>query len=242
MHSTLQKNSNINILPIKAFKDNYIWLIQEKFNGIIVDPGDAKPVLKKLNEKNINLKAILITHKHLDHIGGVEELLNHHPDIRIYGPENIKFKFKYEIVKEGDVISIPGTKVRFNVIEIPGHTLDHIAYVDIENVFCGDTLFACGCGKVFEGTFDQMFKSLLKIASLNPNTKVYCGHEYTIENIQFALTIDPDNYQLNKRYKKLQGIEITIPSLLKEELKTNPFLRVKTSEEFKLIRKRKDEF
>jgi hydroxyacylglutathione hydrolase len=242
MHSTLPQNSNINILPIKAFKDNYIWLIQEKFNGIIVDPGDAKPVLKKLNEKNINLKAILITHKHLDHIGGVEELLNHHPDIRIYGPENIKFKFKYEIVKEGDVISIPGTKVRFNVIEIPGHTLDHIAYVDIENVFCGDTLFACGCGKVFEGTFDQMFKSLLKIASLNPNTKVYCGHEYTIENIQFALTIDPDNYQLNKRYKKLQGIEITIPSLLKEELKTNPFLRVKTSEEFKLIRKRKDEF
>jgi len=242
MYSTLSQNSNINILPIKAFKDNYIWLIQEKFNGIIVDPGDAKPVLKKLKEKNINLKAILITHKHHDHIGGVEELVDHHPDVQIYGPENIEFKFKYKIVKEGHVISIPGTNLKFNVIETPGHTLDHIVYVDSENLFCGDTLFACGCGRLFEGTHDEMFKSLLKISSLNPNTKVYCGHEYTKENIRFALTIDQDNYQLNERYKKLQDIEITIPSLLKEELETNPFLRVKTSDEFKLIRKRKDEF
>ena len=242
MHSTLPQNININILPIKAFKDNYIWLIQEKFHGVIVDPGDAKPVLKKLKEKNIDLKAILITHKHHDHMGGVEELIGYHPNIRIYGPENIKFKFKYEIVKEGDVISIPETKLRFNVIETPGHTSDHVIYVDTENLFCGDTLFACGCGRLFEGTYDEMFKSLLKISSLNPNTKVYCGHEYTKENIQFALTIDQDNYQLNERYKKLQDIEITIPSLLKEELETNPFLRVKTSEEFKLIRKKKDEF
>jgi len=242
MHSTLPQNSNINILPIKAFKDNYIWLIQEKFNGVIVDPGDAKPVLKKLKEKNIDFKAILITHKHQDHMGGVEELIGCYPNIRIYGPENIKFKFKYEIVKEGDVISIPGTKIKFNVIETPGHTSDHVVYVDTENLFCGDTLFACGCGRLFEGTSDEMFKSLLKISSLNPNTKVYCAHEYTKENIQFALTIDPDNYQLNERYKKIQDVEITIPSLLQEELETNPFLRVKTSEEFKLIRKKKDEF
>ena len=230
MHSKLPQNNNINILPIKAFKDNYIWLIQEKFNGIIVDPGDAKPVLKKLRERHIHLKAILITHKHFDHMGGVEELVDYQPDVRIYGPENIEFKFKYEIVKEGDAISIPG------------HTLDHIVYVDMENLFCGDTLFACGCGKLFEGTYDEMFKSLLKISSLNPNTKVYCAHEYTKENIQFALSIDPDNYLLNERYKKLQGVEITIPSILQEELETNPFLRVKTSGEFKLIRKRKDEF
>ena len=242
MHSKLPQNNNINILPIKAFKDNYIWLIQEKFNGIIVDPGDAKPVLKKLRERHIHLKAILITHKHFDHMGGVEELVDYQPDVRIYGPENIEFKFKYEIVKEGDAISIPGTKIRFNVIETPGHTLDHIVYVDMENLFCGDTLFACGCGKLFEGTYDEMFKSLLKISSLNPNTKVYCAHEYTKENIQFALSIDPDNYLLNERYKKLQGVEITIPSILQEELETNPFLRVKTSGEFKLIRKRKDEF
>ena len=247
MHSSLPQNSNINILPIKAFKDNYIWLIQEKLNGVIVDPGDAKPVIKKLKENNIDLKAILITHKHHDHIGGVEELISYHPDVRIYGPDlRLPFlqniKFKYEVVKEGDVISILGTKLKFYVIETPGHTSDHIIFVDKENLFCGDTLFACGCGRLFEGTYEEMFKSLLKISSLNPNTKVYCAHEYTKENIRFALTIDPDNYQLNERYKKLQDVEITIPSILQEELETNPFLRVKTSKEFKLIRKRKDEF
>ena len=242
MHSTLPQNSNINILPIKAFKDNYIWLIQEKFNGIIVDPGDAKPVLKKLKERKIDLKAILITHKHHDHIGGVEELIKNYPNVQIYAPENIEFKFKYQIAKEDDVVSIYGTNVKFNVIETPGHTLAHIVYVDSEHLFCGDTLFACGCGRLFEGTYDEMFESLSKISSLTPNTKVYCAHEYTKENIQFALSIDADNHQLNERCKKLQDVEITIPSLLQEELETNPFLRVKTSEEFKLIRKRKDEF
>jgi len=242
MYSTLPKNNNINILPIKAFKDNYIWLVQEKLNGIIIDPGDAKPVLKTLKERNVNLKAILITHKHYDHMGGVEELINYYPKVQIYGPENIEFRFKYTIAKEDDTILISGTKIKFSVIETPGHTLDHIVYVDKENLFCGDTLFACGCGRLFEGTYDEMFNSLLKISSLNANTKVYCAHEYTKENIQFALTIDPDNYQLNERYKKLQDVQITIPSILQEELETNPFLRVKTSREFKLIRKRKDEF
>ena len=242
MHSILPQNNNINILPIKAFKDNYIWLIQEKLNGIIVDPGDAKPVLKTLKEKKIDLKAILITHKHHDHMGGVEELIKNYPNVQIYGPKNIEFKFKYHIVKEDDVISIYGTDVKFNVIETPGHTLDHIVYVDSENLFCGDTLFACGCGRLFEGTYDEMFESLLKISSLSPNTKVYCAHEYTKANIKFALTIDGNNHQLNERCRKLQDVEITIPSLLQEELETNPFLRVKSSEEFKLIRKRKDEF
>jgi len=208
MHPILSQNNNINIFPIKAFKDNYIWVIQEKLNGIIVDPGDAKPVLKKLKEKNISLIAILITHKHYDHTGGVEELINNHPDVQIFGPKNIEFKFKYTIVKEDDVISILGTKVKFNVIETPGHTLDHIIYVDTDHLFCGDTLFACGCGRLFE----------------------------------FALTIDKENNQLNERYKRLRDVEITIPSILKEELETNPFLRAKTIEEFKLIRKRKDEF
>ena len=242
MHSTLHQNNNINILPIKAFKDNYIWLIQENLNGVIVDPGDAKPVLKKLKERKIDLKAILITHKHHDHIGGVEELIKYYPNVQIYAPKNIEFKFKYQIAKEDDVVSIYGTNVKFNVIETPGHTLDHIVYVDSEHLFCGDTLFACGCGRLFEGTYDGMFESLSKSSSLTPNTKVYCAHEYTKENIQFALSIDADNHQLNERCKKLQDVEITIPSLLQEELETNPFLRVKTSEEFKLIRKRKDEF
>ncbi len=242
MHSTLPQNNNINIFPIKAFKDNYIWVIQEKLNGIIIDPGEAKPVLEKLKRQNINLMAILITHKHYDHTGGVEELIKHNPDVQVFGPENIEFNFEYTIVNEGDVISILGTKVKLSVIETPGHTLDHVVYVDEAHLFCGDTLFACGCGKLFEGSYSEMFKSLSKISSLNPETKVYCAHEYTKKNIQFALTVDKENNQLIQRYNRLKHVEITIPSILKEELETNPFLRAKTIEEFKLIRKRKDEF
>jgi len=242
MHPILPQNNNIYIFPIKAFKDNYIWVIQEKFNGIIIDPGDAKPVLNELKKKNIDLIAILITHKHYDHTGGVLELIENHPDIQIFGPENIEFEFKYTVVKEGDIISIHGTKVKFSIIETPGHTLDHIVYLDKDHLFCGDTLFGCGCGKLFEGTYSEMFKSLSKISSLEPKTKVYCAHEYTKKNIQFALTIDKENSELNERFNRLKDVEITIPSMLKEELETNPFLRAKTIEEFKLIRKRKDEF
>ena len=242
MYSTIPQNNNINIFPIKAFQDNYIWVIQEYDNVIVIDPGDAEPVLKELKKKNINLVAILITHKHYDHTGGVEELINNHPNVQIFGPENNEFKFKYAIIKEDDVISIFGTKVKFKVIETPGHTLDHVVYVDKHHLFCGDTLFACGCGKLFEGSYQEMFESLSKISTLAPKTKVYCAHEYTKKNIQFALTIDKNNAQLIERYNRLKDLEITIPSILKEELETNPFLRAKSIEDFKLIRKRKDDF
>jgi|TARA_B110000037_G_scaffold147289_1_gene166384 hydroxyacylglutathione hydrolase len=242
MNQILPQNKEINISPIKAFKDNYIWLVLEKNNGVIIDPGDAKPVLKELEKRNINLVSILITHNHFDHVGGVEELIINYPDVQIFAPNNIKFKFRHSIVKEGDVISISKTAIKFYVIETPGHTLDHIVFADKNHLFCGDTLFACGCGKLFEGTYSDMFRSLSKISSLSPNTKVYCAHEYTKENIKFALSIDTNNYKLSERSKRLKNIEITIPSMLKEELETNPFLRVKTSEEFKLIRKKKDEF
>ena len=242
MNQILPQNKEINISPIKAFKDNYIWLVLEKNNGVIIDPGDAKPVLKELEKRNINLVSILITHNHFDHVGGVEELIINYPDVQIFAPNNIKFKFRHSIVKEGDVISISETAIKFYVIETPGHTLDHIVFADKNHLFCGDTLFACGCGKLFEGTYSDMFRSLSKISSLSPNTKVYCAHEYTKENIKFALSIDTNNYKLSERSKRLKNIEITIPSMLKEELETNPFLRVKTSEEFKLIRKKKDEF
>ncbi|MFL2980444.1 MAG: hydroxyacylglutathione hydrolase [Methylophilaceae bacterium] len=242
MHLNLPQNNKINIFPIKAFKDNYIWIIQEKNNAVIVDPGEAKSSLIKLKEMDLELVGILITHKHFDHIDGVEELIKNFPKVKIFGPENNEFRFKYEIVKEGDLVSILNTKIKFYVIETPGHTLDHLVYVDSNHLFCGDTLFACGCGRLFEGSYDEMFHSLSKISSLNPNTKIYCAHEYTKQNIKFALTIDPKNKRLKERSKKLQNVDITIPSLLKDELETNPFLRAKTSDEFKLIRKKKDEF
>ena len=242
MHLNLPQNNKINIFPIKAFKDNYIWIIQEKKNAVIVDPGEAKSSLIKLKEMDLELVGILITHKHYDHIDGVEELIKNFPKVKIFGPDSNEFGFKYEIVKEGDLVSILNTKIKFYVIETPGHTLDHLVYADSNHLFCGDTLFACGCGRLFEGTYDEMFHSLSKISSLNPNTKIYCAHEYTKQNIKFALTIDSKNKQLNERSRKLQNVEITIPSLLKDELETNPFLRAKTSDEFKLIRKKKDEF
>ena len=242
MYLNLPQNNKINIFPIKAFKDNYIWIIQEKNNAVIVDPGEAKSSLIKLKEMDLELVGILITHKHFDHIDGVEELIKNFKKVKIFGPENNEFRFKYEIVKEGDLVSILNKKIKFYVIETPGHTLDHLVYVDSNHLFCGDTLFACGCGRLFEGSYDEMFHSLSKISSLNTNTKIYCAHEYTKQNIKFALTIDPKNKRLKERSRKLQNVEITIPSLLKDELETNPFLRAKTSDEFKLIRKKKDEF
>ena len=242
MYSKLPENKNINITPVKAFKDNYIWLLQEGSKAVIVDPGEAKPVLNVLKSNNLKLVSILITHKHHDHIGGVEELVRNNPNIKVFGPYNSDFKFKYTIVKEDDVILVPQTKFKFKVFETPGHTLDHIIYADNKHLFCGDTLFACGCGRLFEGTYSEMFNSLAKISQLKPNTKIYCAHEYTKENIKFALSIDFDNAKLHERQRILENKEITLPTSLKEELETNPFLRAKTSEEFKLIRKKKDEF
>lgn len=241
MRFSLPKNSNLSIKPIKSFTDNYIWMIKKNKDVVVVDPGDAIPVLNFLKEKNLNLKSILITHKHADHIGGIEDLLSHYPNIKIYGPKN-NFNFIYTIVNNDELLKINELNIEFRVIATPGHTLDHVVFADQDHLFCGDTLFGCGCGKLFEGSYSQMHSSLKTLSKLPPSIKVYCAHEYTKKNIEFALTQDKDNQYLTDRKRNLIGKDITLPSTLGEELKTNPFLRSKDVTQFKELRQRKDNF
>ena len=220
----------IKIEPIKAFSDNYIWLVTTNEGLLVVDPGDASPVEAYLDNNNKNLSNILITHHHFDHTGGVEKLVNNNP-VNVFGPTDSIFDGVNKELKDGDEINVIG--INFSIIEVPGHTLDHIAFF-AENdgdpfLFCGDTLFAGGCGRIFEGTFEQMFESLSKLSQLPLNTKIYCGHEYTLSNLAFALEVDKSNQTLIKRYEactKARSNNIpTVPSTLELEFQTNPFLR-----------------
>ncbi|PCI37185.1 MAG: hydroxyacylglutathione hydrolase [Thiotrichales bacterium] len=214
----------ISVIPIPAFNDNYIWLLVNSAsnNAIVVDPGTAKPVLEVLQQKKLKLCAMLITHHHADHTGGIAAILEHHPDIPIYRPDNCV---------ANDIVKIPECNLDFTVIETPGHTLDHIVFVAKQILFCGDTLFAGGCGRLFEGTAAQLLHSLHKLASLPPATQVYCAHEYTLDNLRFALTVEPNNLALRERFATTQDLRhnarITLPSRIEIELLTNPFLRTK---------------
>ena len=237
-----KENQLIHIDPIEAFQDNYIWLIHNDQNSIIVDPGDAGPVISALERKNLNLVAILITHHHADHIGGVMALQEKYPHIKIFAPQKDKYDFVNISLKNGDEINIPELQINYKIIEIPGHTQGHIAYYDKKNLFCGDTLFACGCGKIFDGTHEQMYNSLKKISALPKDTKIYCAHEYTKKNITFALSLDPDDTNLQLRKALVSNMKNTIPSSLEEELKTNPFLKCTSLEAFKRLRDLKDQY
>lgn len=219
----------INIEPIKAFNDNYIWLATTNEGSIVIDPGEAHKTIKYLKENDLNLDAILITHHHFDHTGGIEDMLKFR-NVDVYGPVNNIPSINKQL-RDGDLFSVIG--IDFKIIEIPGHTLDHIAFFSENNgnpvLFCGDTLFSSGCGRVFEGTFEQMHKSILKLKSLPANTKIYSGHEYTQSNLKFALEVEPLNQKLISRYNDVQdllnkGIP-TLPTTLELELEVNPFLR-----------------
>ncbi len=211
-----------SIEAIPALKDNYIWSIATDKGLIIVDPGDAKPVLKYLNENNQICIAILITHHHLDHIGGVDDLYLNNPKIKIYGPEGLNIRSPVSHLK--DVITLAG--IQFKVFYTPGHTLDHVAYYDGSHLFIGDTLFSAGCGRIFEGTYQQMLDSLDMINELPGSTKVYCAHEYTLNNLKFAKLIEPDNGDIDKHILKVQTSTISLPSTLNIERMINPFLRL----------------
>ena len=230
----------INIKPLKAYTDNYIWLLETNEEVSVVDPGDAKPVLDYLHKTNKNLKDILITHHHFDHTAGVPELENLISG-SIYGPKN-SYELIKEKVSEGDTLSSLG--IKFEIIEVPGHTLDHIAFYSEEYniLFCGDTLFAGGCGRVFEGTFDQMFESLNKLKQLPDNTLIYCGHEYTKSNLLFSVEVEPENNDLIMRNIEIDNLLLengsSLPSSIELEKKTNPFLRCDVlSDNIQLIQK-----
>ena len=221
------------IEPIRAFSDNYIWLLHDGSSkqACVVDPGEAAPVIEALISRGLSLTAILITHHHPDHVGGVPALVERY-DATVYGPDSAHFKGVDNVLRDGDRVSVLGQ--RFDVLTVPGHTLDHIAYFHQTPeqppvLFAGDTLFAGGCGRLFEGTAEQMHRSLTRLAALPDNTQLFCAHEYTLANLRFALTVEPGNKALQQRLRDAERLRAndlpTLPSTIALEKATNPFLR-----------------
>jgi hydroxyacylglutathione hydrolase len=217
-----------DIIPIPAFSDNYIWMLHAHGQAAVVDPGNAEPVLQQLATSGLQLHTILVTHHHNDHIGGVEKLQNE-TGARVYAPARENYAFPHHPVQQGDQVSLDFLPLTLSVIEVPGHTLGHVAYYGAKLLFCGDTLFSAGCGRLFEGTPAQMLDSLNKLAALPAETAVYCTHEYTEHNLKFARQLDPANPALLARQAQVtilrqQGLP-SLPSTLAIERDSNPFLR-----------------
>ena len=219
---------NLTISPIRAFSDNYIWLLAKGNQGVVVDPGEAPPVVEALQGLGIELAGILVTHHHFDHTGAVADL-QQGSGCRVWGPHDSPAGPYEHTLGEGDTVSVLGET--FTVFEVPGHTVDHIAYysADEEALFCGDTLFVGGCGRVFEGTPPQMRASLEKLSQLPTATRVFCAHEYTLANLHFATLVEPDNADLREFLavcEQQRAVdEPTVPSRIGAELRYNPFLR-----------------
>lgn len=221
-------------LPLHAFSDNYIWVIRHGQDVIVVDPGDAGVVENFLLQEQCCLQGILLTHHHHDHVDGVPELMARHPAIPVYGPATITHVT--HPVADGDTVHFKAPRLALRVLSVPGHTLDHLAYVtlapgaDAPWLFCGDTLFSCGCGRLFEGTPETMLASLDKLAALPGATRLYCTHEYTQANIRFALACDPENRALLQWRDEVESLrqkgQITLPTTLAHEHQVNPYLRV----------------
>lgn len=219
------------MIPIPAFADNYLWLVHDGRHAIVVDPGDAQPVIQTLQQLGLQLQAILVTHHHADHIGGVDELRNT-TQAPVYGPAFEKIPEPLTRLSAGDKVSALG--LEFSVLDVPGHTAGHIAFYtpDFEGkplLFCGDTLFSGGCGRLFEGTPAQMLASLDQLAALPGNTRVCCTHEYTLSNLRFARAVEPDNQALLNYFGECEAQRArnlpTLPSSMALELEINPFLR-----------------
>jgi hydroxyacylglutathione hydrolase len=220
----------LHLIPLPALADNYIWLLHDDGgNAIVVDPGDATVVEQALAAHRLQLRAILLTHHHHDHIGGVPALRARH-GVPVYAPADERIGDATERVRDGDRIELAEPFVRFEVIAIPGHTLSHVAYAGAGLLLCGDTLFSLGCGRLFEGTPAQMLASLDRLSQLPGNILVCGGHEYTEANGRFAHTVEPANPELQQRRQEVAllraRLQPTLPVPLARELATNPFLRI----------------
>jgi hydroxyacylglutathione hydrolase len=221
----------LQVTPVQAFSDNYIWLIhspRDPRKVVAVDPGDAAPVHQALTDRGLQLSGIFMTHHHRDHVGGVVELLRQHP-VPAFGPAGEAVPGEPARLRDGEAASLEALGLEFRAIDVPGHTAGHIAYVGHGALFCGDTMFSAGCGRLFEGTAEQMTASLAKFAALPDETLVYCGHEYTVNNLRFALAVEPDNEEsaayLEECRQKRARHEATVPSDIRRERNVNPFLR-----------------
>ena len=218
----------LNIYPIPAFTDNYIWCLHNNSHAYVVDPGEAAPVLDYLQAHNLTLAGILVTHHHYDHIDGIKHLITEFTDLPVFGPATARFPFVNRPVKEQDTIELPELATKLEIIEVPGHTLDHIAYYGRVGLFCGDTLFSGGCGRLFEGNAEQMQDNFTRLKQLPSDTKVYCTHEYTLSNLEFALAAWPNNGKINE-YKawateQRNQHQPTLPSTIAQEIQINPFM------------------
>ncbi|TNL06300.1 hydroxyacylglutathione hydrolase [Kosakonia cowanii] len=227
---------NLNSIP--AFQDNYIWVLSEDDGRcLIVDPGEAAPVLRAIEEHQWQPEAVLLTHHHNDHVGGVQALRDAFPDVVVYGPAETQHKGTTQVVAEGDTVTVLGQD--FSVFATPGHTLGHICYFSFPYLFCGDTLFSGGCGRLFEGTATQMYQSFCKINALPDDTVICCAHEYTLGNMKFAVSVLPEDAEVQEYYKKVSELraknEKTLPVILKNERKINLFLRTEDADLIEVI-------
>ncbi|MBL5903432.1 hydroxyacylglutathione hydrolase [Serratia fonticola] len=218
----------MNLISIPAFQDNYIWLLaNQQGRCVIVDPGEAGPVLSALSQRQLTPDAILLTHHHHDHVGGVAEIVAQYPDLPVYGPQETAKKGANRLVQDGDILEIGGRS--YTTIAVPGHTLGHVAFYSAPYLFCGDTLFSAGCGRLFEGTAEQMYHSFQRLAQLPDETLICCAHEYTLSNLKFARTILPqdrqiETYQQQIEQSRAKGVP-SLPTTLQLERKINLFLR-----------------
>lgn len=233
----------MNIHPIKALTDNYIWTVTEGKEAVVVDPGEAKGVNDYLEEKQLRLIAILLTHNHEDHIGGVREILAKYPGIPVYGPKE-SAPLADQIVKEGDSFNLLGQS--FQILDTGGHTHGHISFLMGDALFCGDVLFSAGCGRVFTGDYQAQYDSLQKFKRLDDEVKVYAAHEYTEINLQFAHAMQPPNKVISETLDQVVELRAkgqpTLPSTIGREKKINLFLQVDTLEAFIKLRRARDEF
>jgi hydroxyacylglutathione hydrolase len=225
--------AGLRVTALRAFRDNYIWLLDDGVNSIVVDPGDASPVLEHLDRTGLQLAAILLTHWHADHVGGVGELAHEHHAVRVFGPAAESITGVTDPLSGGERLLLPLSAGRSpaccSVLSLPGHTRGHLAYALPDRLFSGDVLFGLGCGRLFEGTPAQMAASLASIAALPDATQVYCAHEYTALNLPFAQQVERDSPALAERAERVRTLraagEPTVPLQLGEEKETNPFLR-----------------